>query len=73
MATISLEDRVTTLEAKMAHILESTEQINKENSWLNRWLGVYKDDPYFDAAMESGAEYRRSQPNPADSPDAITF
>jgi hypothetical protein len=39
--------------------------------WLQQWVGAFKDDPDFDAAMERGAEYRRSQLTAADEWDAI--
>ena len=72
MATSTLEERVSELEAKVASLQEKNGSKN-EKSWIDRWYGVYKDDDFAEAAMRLGQEYRRSQPNAADSPDAITF
>jgi hypothetical protein len=33
---------------------------------MDEWFGAFRDSPGFDAAMERGAEYRRSQPTGAD-------
>ena len=47
------------------------QEIVLERPWWDKWFGAFKDDPDFDAAMEAGAEYRRSQPNAADNPEAF--
>ena len=76
MATTSLtlEERVAALEAGM-------EQLKRERSttpavtasatmsrkpWWERRFGAFKDYPMYEEAMRLGAEYRRSQPTPAD-------
>ncbi len=73
----TVEERLTELENKVAQLLgEKTAILGNEEAaqlpaWLHQWVGAFKDDPDFDAAMERGAEYRRSQPDAADEWDAI--
>jgi hypothetical protein len=66
-----LEERIATLEAEVRRIqqrdLVSTSDPQKP--WWERRFGVFKDDPLYDEAMRLGAEYRRSQPAPADKDD----
>lgn len=71
MAAGSLENRVRLLEEQMADLLGSRKRSDAEQPWWERHFGAFKGDPDFDSAMLRGAEYRRAQPNPADSPDAI--
>ena len=67
MAALSLEDRMTVLEAEVARLKEQL--IGKDQNtipWWERRFGAFKDDPMYDEAMRLGAEYRASQPTPAD-------
>ena len=64
----TLEERVTELEEKVARL---SEKEGEDKPWWELWFGAFKDDPSFDEAMRLGAEYRKSQPNAADSPDAL--
>lgn len=80
MATLTLEERVATLENKFDSLIQEKQEslseaqkYPKSKDWLERWFGAFKDSDAFEAAMMSGAEYRRAQPNPADDFDAITF
>lgn len=69
MANPTLEKRVSELEQKVADLMEKKEEIPHSNLWVRKWFGAFKDDPAFDSAMERGAEYRRSQPTPAEEQD----
>jgi hypothetical protein len=63
MANRTVEDRLSELEAKVARLLgEETQNV----PWWEQWIGAFKENPDFDAAMERGADYRRSQPTAAD-------
>jgi hypothetical protein len=64
----TLEERVTELEERVARL---SEKEGEDKPWWELWFGAFKDDPSFDEAMRLGAEYRKSQPNAADSPDAL--
>jgi hypothetical protein len=67
MAVGSLEERVAALEAEMARLKqERTSAEGASIPWWERRFGAFKDDPAYDEAMRLGAEYRRSQPTPAD-------
>jgi hypothetical protein len=69
MATTSLEERVTALEAEVARLKRAPQTQQQEASkkpWWERRFGAFKDDTMYDEAMRLGAEYRRSQPTPAD-------
>ena len=71
MAAGTIEQRVRLLEEQVADLLRSRTPTEAGDPWWERHFGAFKDDPDFDSAMRRGAEYRRSQPNPADSPDAV--
>ncbi len=68
MTTPTIEERLALLEQKVARL--SGEAAPEETAapqirpapWWEQWVGAFKDNPDFDAAMERGAEYRRSQP-----------
>lgn len=62
----TLEERVTELEAKVARLSGEKSEASREKPWWELWFGAFKDNPDFDAAMERGAEYRRSQPKASD-------
>ncbi len=68
MPTASLEDRVTALEAEVARLSREvcSAKEGKSAPWWERQFGAFKDDPLYDKAMRLGAEYRKSQPTPAD-------
>ena len=67
----TLEQRVTELEEKVARLSAESPATSHVKPWWEQWFGVFKDDPTFDEAVRLGAEYRKSQPNAADSPDAV--
>ena len=71
MSISTLEQRVSELERKVDRLLSGRQE--DKCPWWERHLGAFKDDPDFEEAMRLGEEYRKSQPNPADNPDAITF
>jgi hypothetical protein len=62
----TIEERVAELEEKMARLLSEEKKVQSSAPWWDQWFGAFKDNPDFDAAMERGAEYRRSQPTAAD-------
>ena len=70
MATPTVEERLSELEKQVAHLLSEENKSQHPTSWLEQWFGAFKDNPDFDAAMERGAEYRRSQPTAADESES---
>ena len=67
MAAISLEERVAVLEQEVARLKqERREAVKACVPWWEQRFGAFKDDPAYDEAMRLGAEYRGSQPTPAD-------
>ena len=67
----TLEERVSTLEAQIARLLEKKPAAKTEIPWYERWYGAFKDDEIYDSAMRLGEEYRRSQPTAADEIEAL--
>jgi hypothetical protein len=65
----TIEQRVTELGEKVARL--ACERTAEDKPWWESWFGAFKDDPTFDEAVRLGSEYRKSQPNAADSPDAL--
>ncbi len=70
MAT-TLEDRVSALEAQVAHLLVDKQAAKPEVPWWRQRYGAFQDDEMYDEAMRLGAEYRRSQPTAADEIEAL--
>ena len=67
MATRSLEERVTALEAEVMQLKQAWQGATKMSiPWWERRFGAFKDDPMYDEAMRLGAAYRQSQPAPED-------
>jgi hypothetical protein len=60
MPTPSLEQRVARLEAELAHLKPPTAEAEAELPWWEKIVGVFADDPYFEAAVARGREYRKS-------------
>lgn len=69
MATPTIEERLSELEEKMARLLGEEKKAEHSAPWWEQWFGAFKENADFDAAMERGAEYRRSQPTAADERD----
>ncbi len=69
MTTPTIEERLSELEKKVARLLGEEKQAENPAPWWEQWFGAFKDNADFDAAMERGAEYRRSQPTAADERD----
>ena len=75
----TLEERMTEIEKKVAYILgekpeaapEPKPDLEKLPVWLRKHIGAFKNDSYYEAAMQSGAAYRRSQPTGAEEWDAL--
>ena len=66
----NIEERLSELEQKVDCLLKQKQE-SEEEPWWHRHFGIFKDDPTFDEATRLGAEYRRAQPNPADSPESM--
>lgn len=62
MVSPTIEERLSRLEAKISVLLNEKEEEPKSTPWWEQWVGAFKDNFDFDAAMKRGAEYRRSQP-----------
>ena len=75
MPSATLEERMSAVEAELAEIKRRLPRRKGGDStpWWERHFGAFKDDPAFESAVRLGEEYRKAQPNPADSPDAVTF
>lgn len=60
MPTLSLEKRVARLEAELAQLKSPNPTAEAEVPWWKKIVGVFADDPYFEAAVARGREYRES-------------
>jgi hypothetical protein len=65
MARTSLAQRVTRLEAELAQIKSQQQSTQKqelppEQPWWESIIGVFADNPLFEAAVEEGRNYRQS-------------
>lgn len=67
MATISLEERVSALEAEMKRLKQVQNVEPAKAPWWQQRFGAFKDDPVYEDAMRLGKEYRDSQKPPSDS------
>ena len=68
---LSLEERVRTLEEQVTQLLAQTKPAPSNAPWWQQRFGAFKDDEIYEAAMELGAQYRRSQPTAADEIEAL--
>ena len=68
---VTLEERVSTLEAQIASLLEKEQTVNSNLPWWQVRYGAFKDDERHDSAIRLGSEYRRSQPTAADEIEAL--
>jgi hypothetical protein len=67
VANDTIEERLAALEADVARLKqERCSPGDTAVPWWERRFGAFKDDPIYDEAMRLGAEYRKSQPTPAD-------
>ncbi len=68
MAAISLEKRVTALEAEVARLKAKLETTGKgSDPWLEKVWGSFANDPVYEEAMRLGREWRESfRPRPAE-------
>ena len=61
--TKTMEKRLADLESRVAAIEKAPAKASTaDNSWLDRWTGLYHNDPDFEDAMKLGRTYRRRQP-----------
>ena len=72
MATLSLEERVTALEAGLEQLKQQRELDKSDDTvpWWKKIVGIYQDDPEFEAAVRYGQEWRRSEDAPDDEETA---
>ena len=67
MPVLSLEARMDLLEKEVARLLQDRKaEAEAVKPWWEAHFGAFKDSPDYNEAMRLGAEYRRSQPSPAD-------
>jgi len=57
---MSIEDRVTALEEKVASLTKRLELPRKED-WMKRVIGSFADCPEFDEVIRLGREFRKEQ------------
>jgi hypothetical protein len=70
MADLSLEERVSALEAEVARLkLEREIPAQAQKPWWEEIRGTFKNDPIYTEAMRLGREYRESL-RPKDDEDA---
>jgi hypothetical protein len=61
--TKTLEKRVAELEQRVVALeTQPMPKQQRDKSWLDRWTGLYHDDPDFDEAIRLGRTYRERQP-----------
>ena len=70
----TLEQRVVELERQMTRLLgrKLQPETSQNQPWWKRHSGACENNSLYDEAMRLGSENRRSQPNPADSPEGFT-
>jgi len=62
MATVSIEERIESLEREVELLKSSIEKAGRdEHTWWKTLAGTFKDDPIFDEIAEAGKKYRRSK------------
>ena len=67
----TLEERVSALEAQIAHLTSDKQASKADAPWWLQLYGAFKDDEIFDSAMRLGEEYRHSQPTAAEEIEAL--
>jgi hypothetical protein len=67
----TLEQRIGALEEKVAQLTANGCGSTASGAWWDDWCGAFERDDTFAEAVRLGAEFRASQPNAADSPDAL--
>lgn len=68
MSTTELQERVELLERELNDLKSEFRKSQTEphpKAW-KKTVGLFKDDPLFDAIIQKGREYRESQPYPED-------
>lgn len=62
MATVSIEERIETLEREVEILKSSFEKANKNGErWWEMLAGTFKNDSTFDEIVDAGKKYRRSK------------
>ncbi len=62
MAGTTVEERLATVEQELARLKQqlATDKPQTATPWWKKIVGVYKNDPEFDAAERLGREYREA-------------
>lgn len=71
MSQAELQEKVTSLEREVNDLkaqLKEAKGPPNPKAWRQS-IGMFKDDPEFDAIIQKGREYRESQPYPEDVED----
>ena len=61
MASSTLEQRVTALEAEVAHLKTQLAALATDKPWWEQLAGTFANDPIYDEAMRLGRKYREAQ------------
>jgi hypothetical protein len=62
MSDISvIEQRLAVVEQELSALKQNLGANGAKSSWLDRFVGAFKDDPSFDEVARLGEEYRRTQ------------
>lgn len=61
MASSTLEQRVTALEAEISHLKNQLAALAINKPWWEQIAGTFADDSIYDEAMRLGRKYRESQ------------
>ncbi len=67
MPSQTIEERLAALEVEVLLLKrQRTTSTQPQAPWWEQRWGAFKDDSMYDEATRLGAEYRKSQPTPAD-------
>jgi hypothetical protein len=59
--TPTLEQRIEQVEKELAQLKQQMRSVQPSDSpWWEKFVGAFADDPDFEAAVESGQQYRQS-------------
>jgi len=61
MASSTLAQRVTALEAEVSHLKNQLVALAVDKPWWEQIAGTFADDSIYDEAMRLGRKYRESQ------------
>jgi hypothetical protein len=72
--TPTLEQRIEQIEKELAQLKQQMQLTQQSDSpWWEKFVGAFADDPDFEAAVESGKQYRQSlKPADTDEPTHVS-